>query len=204
MKLQAIKGICTKTKRIVILDTLANKQWIGDGAGMYPVEGVYFHPENILAVMGINEKQADKINLRQMEMDDPRFDIHPSPQEEILLERKGPDFYWNGNVIRALVGPEGLIFINTAYLKPMERGDGMCEYYLRKREGVAPVIATYADMLVGAIISPLDMNEGKAIKTAFRDLFFTKLHQWDEPSAEEPEEQSKQLALLSSEDGEPA
>jgi len=168
MKVQAIKKICVAAKKIYILNTEDRQQWVGDGAGMYPVENIYLNKSNIFTIFDIEEKQAEKMMVYCMETDDRRIDIHPNQDAEMLLEQVGYPFFYAGNLLYALTGPDGIIMINSAYLKPAERGDGKFEFYLRRDEGRIPCVAVYADMLAGALITPF--RDVLPIQAEFRKL----------------------------------
>ena len=158
MKLQQIKSLCTKAREIFIFNARGGRQWLGTGTGVYPVEGIEVTEDNICSIFDLSEKQADKITFRTFDYDDLRFDYNPQPQAESECTRLACSVYMGGDVYAALKGTHGLLFIKQALLKPCERKEGELQFFERIREGHAPLIAVYGDMLVGGLVVPVEEN----------------------------------------------
>jgi hypothetical protein len=72
MKLTAIKKLCVDKRTFVIINTPEGRQWLTDGSNVYPVEGVRIHSDSIPALFDLTKKQADSMQIREVNMIDHR------------------------------------------------------------------------------------------------------------------------------------
>ena len=153
MKIQAIKKLCMERVAFYIYNCVRGQQFLSNGMALWPVEGIQLTAAMIPALFDINDKQQEKVSIREIFQDDERFTIEPMDGEE-QLEDLG--LVWeDGKFLRALKGADGIIFIDAALTKPGENKDGKFIYCLRKRPGSSfPLVACYGDMLVSALVMP--------------------------------------------------
>ena len=81
MNIQAIRTTC-KRQGICTLITHAatGQQWISDGAGAYPVEGIEISKAALPALCNFDANELDKILLSETVSADERFSLEPVPQ----------------------------------------------------------------------------------------------------------------------------
>lgn len=172
MKINAIKKLCMERVAFYIYNCPHGQQFLSNGMALWPVEGIQITKDMIPALFDINDKQQEKITIREIYADDERFTLEPMDGEE-ELEDIGP--VWDCGVFyRVLKGRDGLIFIDAALTKPGENKDGKFIYCLRKKPGsVLPMVACYGDMLASAIVMP---SKGKAIMERLQKITYEPLH----------------------------
>ena len=84
MNIQAIRTTC-KRQGICTLITHAatGQQWISDGAGAYPVEGIEISKAALPALCNFDANELDKILLSETVSADERFSLEPVPHEHL-------------------------------------------------------------------------------------------------------------------------
>lgn len=154
MKIQAIKKLCMEMCAFNILHDMHGRQLLCDGRAAWPVEGIMLTRSMIPALFDIDAKKLEKIMVREGPVpDEERFSLEPMPGEE---ELKDLGLIWdNGKFVRVLSGSDRLLFIDNALTKPAENKEGEFCFSVRKHAGRTPIVACYADMLVGALIMPM-------------------------------------------------
>ena len=182
MKIQAIKKACMEREAFYIFDCENGRQYISNGKASWPVEGIRITTDIIPVIFDIDEKKKEKIIIPETPVpDEERFSLEPMQGEE-MLEDLGIVFY-GGDFYRALKGTDGLLFIDTALLKPGENKEGKFMYCARKKEGRTPLVACYGDMLVSALIVP---ENARAIMRQIEKISYEPLCVfWDEDETQE-------------------
>lgn len=169
MKLQAIKKACNARKTFLILNCPSGQQWIGNGFACWPVEGITVTTEAIQAIFEIPQEKREEYDIREGEKNDERLSIVPA-EKEIPLEDLG-DVLDHGIIYKILRAPDGIMAINTDYIKPADKKDADLRYFLRPKDGRNPIIAVYADMFVSGIIMQLNGMGTKIIKKNINSIF---------------------------------
>ena len=152
MNIQAIRTTC-KRQGICTLITHAatGQQWISDGAGAYPVEGIEISKAALPALCNFDANELDKILLSETVSADERFSLEPVPHEQ-NCEDLGM-VYALGQLFRALRTPNGILFIEAAELRPVEGKDGIDRFAVRENES-GKLLAAYRGLLAKALIVP--------------------------------------------------
>lgn len=152
MNIQAIRTTC-KRQGICTLITHAatGQQWISDGAGAYPVEGIEISKAALPALCNFDANELDKILLSETVSADERFSLEPVPHEQ-NCEDLGM-VYAFGQLFRALRTPNGILFIEAAELRPVEGKDGIDRFAVRENES-GKLLAAYRGLLAKALIVP--------------------------------------------------
>ena len=177
MKIQAIKKLCMEYETFYLFNCANRRQFLSNGRGLWPVEGIRLNADMIPALFDISEKKQQIISIREMPIpDEERFTLEPMQGEE-ELEDLG--LIWHdGDFLRVLNGEDGLLFIDAALTKPGENKEGKFTYFARKKEGRTPIVACYGDMLVSAIVMP---KKGAAIMERLEKLGCMQLNVfWEE------------------------
>ena len=171
VKIQAIKKLCMERVAFYIYNCQHDQQYLSNGMALWPVEGIHLTAAMIPALFDINEKQQEKITIREIYMDDERYSLEPMQGEE-ALEDLG--IVWDcGTFFRALKSREGVLFIDTALTKPGENKEGKFLYCLREKPGSSfPLVACYGDMLASAIVMPM---KGKGIMERMAKITYEPL-----------------------------
>ena len=125
MNIQAIRTTC-KRQGICTLITHAatGQQWISDGAGAYPVEGIEISKAALPALCNFDANELDKILLSETVSADERFSLEPVPHEQ-NCEDLGM-VYALGQLFRALRTPNGILFIEAAARRRERRHRSVC------------------------------------------------------------------------------
>lgn len=152
MNIQAIRTTC-KRRGICTLITHAatGQQWISDGAGAYPVEGIEISKAALPALCNFDANDLGKISLSETVIADERFTLEPVPHEQ-NCEDLGM-VYALGQLFRALRTPNGILFIEAAELRPVEGKDGIDRFAVRENES-GKLLAAYRGLLAKALIAP--------------------------------------------------
>lgn len=186
MKIQAIKKLCMKAETFYLFNCKNRRQFLSNGSGCWPVEGIQLEAAMIPALFDISDKQQSMIAIRELPVpDEERFTLEPMQGEE-ELEDMGLILH-DGGLIRALRGEDGLLLIDSDLTKPGANKEGKFVYRARKREGRTPLVACYGDMLVSAIVMPI---KGRAIMERLEKISYIPLDVFweeDEPCASNEE-----------------
>lgn len=162
MNLQAIKAACMATKRFYIYTMPGDAQWLSNGIGVWPIDGIYLHEDNIAAVFDLSIKQQDKVHIREIDNPDPRCVQESWPGEE-LCETSDVCLWHAGGLLRPIFFQEGILLIDMACLKPAGKKTEYMEFFLRRLEGHRPIIAGKGSMLVDVIIAPVSVDTTESI-----------------------------------------
>ncbi len=183
MKLTAIKKLCVDKRTFVIINTPEGRQWLTDGSNVYPVEGVRIHSDSIPALFDLTPKQADPMQIREVNMIDDRLTIEPQPDTEKLLEDIGAVWY-AGELFRVLGSANGLIFVPVATLKPAENKMGALEFYERVNPAGHILIAVYGNMLCNALVCPVNQKTAESIMAQVQAVALQAIRTGASPDAE--------------------
>lgn len=154
MKLQAIKSLCNDRDTILILNAKDGRQWLSDGSGSWPVEGITIHQDAIPALFDLKPKREKEMRIEELEWADARYTIEPQSDYEVPLEEIG-QVLAGGNIWIALKNDRGMMFIRSDALKPINGKDGRYTFMERWARYEGPMVAVYGDMLTGGLIKPV-------------------------------------------------
>lgn len=195
MKIQAIKKVCMARKSFIVINSEDGTQWISDGTAMWPTDGVPVRAGIIQALFDIDDKKADDLVIRDVDMDDPRISL-VRVQGEVELIDMGA-VWFGGELFRALLEEEKkrLWFVDVARLLPAENKTGYMAFSLRPAEGKGAWIAAYGDILVGALLTPVPCERAKNILEAIRNIADLPAAQTEDAKAENNAEAIEQMRI---------
>jgi len=164
MKLKQIEAILKAEKTIIVAET-PECQWLGNGAVFYPVYNLpKLTCENIFTMFDIAEDKRDKFYFKETVIPE-HYNLADGDESEQILDRGKIAMYADGRTLEPLKTSQGLVFINSRYLKPFAGIDGGYELYERTdASGKSYIVAKSGFMLLG-IILPYDLVSKEFIAT---------------------------------------
>lgn len=167
MKFKKISSLCSKTKSYVLYDkqdsTGKNTQWLGDGCAAYPLNGLPQLDEDSLCKMfDITEKQRDSMVISRRAWDE-RINADDTDPRETVVEEMELGITCKGRELIPLMGRDGIIFIDSKYISPLEDEMGMLEMYERKTDNGQTYIVAKAGLLIWAVIFPVEPVNDKFV-----------------------------------------
>ena len=131
MKLKKIAALCAKTGAFYLFNEMEDggvliRQWLGDGRAIYPLSGLPVLDEsNLCAMFDIPEKKQKKCFFAQEQMPE-SLNVEDYAAGERALYDEWPTVEHNGYVVKPLSTNDGIMFVQTAYLSPLE---DMADYH---------------------------------------------------------------------------
>lgn len=158
MKLKKVTSLCSKSKCYRLYDKIDSTgeitQWLGDGFAIYPLNGLpMLDEESLCAVFDISEKQRENISVRRAAMPDAVNTDDTDPAERVL---KDDDFsiIYGGTELKPLNTRNGITFIQSKYLSPLEDVLAVVQLYERVTpDGISYIVAK-TGLLIAAVIFP--------------------------------------------------
>lgn len=151
MKINAIKKACSDRGIFLVMDASDGRQWMCNGCAFWPIDGITVTKDAIPALFDLNAKKQGEVVMDRREYNDERLRLEPMAENEFPLKVMG-HILDSGTDYLALMGENGLLLIDSDWLKPIP-GDGTYRFFERWRKNSAPLVAVYADLFVGGLIS---------------------------------------------------
>lgn len=167
MKLKKVAALCAKQGAFYLFDEMGEggeliRQWLGDGRSAYPLSGLpVLDEENLCAMFDIPEKKQKKCFFTRRPVPD-RLDVEDYTSGELALCDEWPTVEHNGYVVKPLSTSDDMLFIQTAYLSPLEDMADYLRLYERVDNTGQKYIVAKNGMEIAAIIMPVD-----TIRTGF-------------------------------------
>lgn len=161
MKLKKVAAICAKQGAFYLFDEVGGggefiRQWLGDGRSAYPLSGLpVLDEENLCAMFDIPEKQRKKYILIRKPMSE-SLDVEDYAKGERALYDEWPTVEYNGYVVKPLSTNDDMLFIQTAYLSPLEDMADYLQLYERVDATGQKYIVAKNGMEIAGVIMPLD------------------------------------------------
>lgn len=161
MKLKKVAAICAKQGASYLFDELEEggeliRQWLGDGRSAYPLSGLpVLDEENLCAMFDITEKRRKKCVLARKPMPD-GMSVEDYAKGERELYDEWPTVEHNGYVVKPLSTNDDMLFIQNAYLSPLEDMADYLRFYERVDTNGQKYIVAKNGMEIAAVIMPLD------------------------------------------------
>lgn len=167
MKFKKISSLCNKAKHYVLYDKLdsagKNTQWLGDGCAAYPLYGLPQMDEDSLCKMfDITEKQRNGMAINYRAWDE-SINANDTDPKETVAEEIELGIICKGRELIPLMGQDGIIFIDSKYMSPLEDGIETLQMYERKTEKGQIYIIVKAGLLIRAVISPVEPVNDKFV-----------------------------------------
>lgn len=165
MKIAAIKKCCLDRGRVTVLHT-PEGCWISDGVACWPTCGITICAENIPELFDLNQKQIEKIEIEDAEINDERISVLPCLGERVLKHR---GYVWYaGDLFAVLEHVDGSVrLLEARELKPTQSGE--TQFTLRG-EGERDLVAVFGDLMVCAIITPIGEEKTRQILEAVQEI----------------------------------
>ena len=205
MNLSAIKALCAGGKHATIYNAMwGGGQWISNGFGAWPVEGIRLEDEEaLMELWNLSDKARSKAVIMTEIASDRRFTQRHFEGEEELKEL-GATAFGDDSIYIALQSHRGvLLWIDAQLLRPL-RGDYR-QYFARWEYG-RPLVAVYEDLTVcKALILPTGNQVADTLRRSAKLMGETPFH-WrdaeDEAAEAEQEAEAKLAETDESDDGE--
>lgn len=163
MKLKKVAALCSRQGAFYLYDKISEggeiRQWLGDGWAIYPLSGLpILDDENLCAMFDITEAKRRKCSFRREAMP-ATISVEDWEQGERALDDDWPTVEHNGYVVKPLSTREGIVFIQNAYLSPLEDMADYLQLYERRGTSEHPYIVAKNGMEIAAVIMPVDAIE---------------------------------------------
>jgi len=196
MNINAIKKICMENKRVALMQNpRTGDVWISNGFAAYVADAeIDVNAENVLHLFDLADaEEKKKPFVTQSVIKDVRFWERCGVSEiEELLEDLGAVWY-GGELFRALLSRDGILFIPVKYLKPV-KGEDCCEFYLRRSDG-GMMVAVYTDFFAAAMIMPIVGGPAEKMKESLEEI--TREAVMPAPAGEKKEEpEAEQVGMF--------
>ena len=194
MKLKKVAALCAKQGAFYLFDEVEEsgeliRQWLGDGRSAYPLSGLpVLGEENLCAMFDITEKRRKKCVLVRKPMPD-GLDVEDCVKGERALYDEWPTVEHNGYVVKPLSTNEDMLFIQTAYLSPLEDMAEYLRFYERVDTDGQKYIVAKNGMEIAAVIMPLN-----TIKLGFVEKLEALAHKC-RAAVEAQEEREREKAM---------
>ena len=156
MKFKSVASILKSSKTIIISEG-NDCQWLGDGSALYPCYGFpQLTQKTIFTILDISEAKADKFYVKEQELP-ATMNFADSVSDEVMLKRGPFELCIDEVKVEPLISGQGIIFINSKYLKPFSDEKEGIQLYERTTENGTPYIAVKSGFILIGVISPINI-----------------------------------------------
>lgn len=198
MNLSAIKALCAGGKYATIYSAMwGGGQWISNGFGAWPVEGIRLEDEEaLMELWNLSDKARSKAVIMTQITSDRRFTQRPFEGEEELKEL-GATAIGDDAIYVALQSSRGVLWIDAHLLKPL-RGDYR-QYFARWEFG-RPLVAVYDDLTsCKALILPTGNQVADTLRRSAEQMRAAPFH-WRDADDEAAEAEQEAEARFGTDD----
>ena len=194
MKLKKVAALCAKQGAFYLFDELGEggeliRQWLGDGRSAYPLSGLpVLYEENLCAMFDITEKKQKKCFFTRKPMPE-SLDVADYTSGELALNDEWPTVEHNGYVVKPLSTGDSIVFVQTAFLSPLEDMADYLRFYERVDDTGQTYIVAKNGMEIAAVIMPVD-----TIKLGFVEKLEALAHKC-RVTLEKQEEREREKAM---------
>ena len=129
-------------------------QWLGDGYALYPLDGLpILDEESFCAVFDITGKQREKILFRHERLPE-HLNVEDVAACDKLVREYETTFINGGLRLNPLKTNNGVTFIRSLYLSPLEDVIDMVQFYERTTPQGGSYIVAKAGFLTAVVIMP--------------------------------------------------
>lgn len=158
MKLKKVLSICKANGLYYLYDRIDRSgeitQWLGDGYALYPLDGLpILDEESFCAVFDITGKQREKILFRHERLPE-HLNVEDVAAGDKLVREYETTFINGGLRLKPLKTNNGVMFIRSLYLSPLEDVIDMVQFYERTAPQGGSYIVAKAGFLTAAVIMP--------------------------------------------------
>lgn len=158
MKLKKVLSICKTNGLYYLYDRIDRSgeitQWLGDACALYPLDGLpILDEESFCAVFDITGKQREKILFRHERLPE-HLNVEDVAAGDKLVREYETTFINGGLRLKPLKTNNGVMFIRSLYLSPLEDVIDMVQFYERTTPQGGSYIVAKAGFLTAAVIMP--------------------------------------------------
>lgn len=158
MQIKAIASLCKKRKVIYIATEADEQQYIGDGAAIYKIMGLpALNADEVMTLFDLKAKERGKMNV--IEKESIPLDISDYAEDETELTDAYFTFCYGEKVLLPLGGRDGLILIESKYLKPVSDETEYQRFYQRKDDSGNSYVVVKNGMIAQAAILPFVIED---------------------------------------------
>lgn len=164
MKIKAIASLCKQSKSIHFYSSgESDLQWIGDGYAMYPLHNMpLLTKQNIFTIFDVPDSKRNDYTFRENGLPE-GYCYEDIDDAERMLDQEGIFITRMGTTLQPLRTVQGLVFIDTDYLKPVSDIKDTIELFERLTVSGRPYIAIKNGMLLVGIVQINDVIDGKFV-----------------------------------------
>lgn len=194
MKLKKVAALCAKIGAFYLFDEIGEggeliRQWLGDGRSAYPLSGLPVLGEsNLCAMFDIPEKKQKKCFFKRETIPE-SLNVEDYAKGERTLYDEWPTVEHNGYVVKPLSTNDDIMFVQTAYLSPLEDMADYLRFYERVDDTGQAYIVAKNGMEIVAVIMPVD-----TIKLGFVEKLEALAHKC-RVAVEKQEERKREKAM---------
>ena len=159
MKFTDIAKIAKTKKRVEIVTTRNDEQWLSVGAAAYKLEGLpKMDAKEFLRLAGVTDKKAE--NWVQVDREDESGIFSESGWNELELtaDMAGLSIEYNSYILTPFYTMDGAVWVNVGYMVPVLAGKTeYMKFFLRRING-QNVIAIKDGLLLIALIAEFSMD----------------------------------------------
>lgn len=196
MKLKKVLSICKANGLYYLYDRIDRSgeitQWLGDGYALYPLDGLpILDEESFCAVFDITGKQREKILFRHERLPE-HLNVEDVAAGDKLVREYETTFINGGLRLKPLKTNNGVTFIRSLHLSPLEDVIDMVQFYERTTPDGGSYIVAKAGFLTAAVIMPYAIS--KKFADELEELSYQCCHflntrsAFTTPAAEDEEE----------------
>jgi hypothetical protein len=170
MKIKKIEQICKEAGQFHLWDELpemeddgavapVQRQWLGDGTGIYPLDGMpYLDEGGLCTIFDIDEKKRDKLHVFQYEHLPTGVSLADRMSTDEPLEEIRFKMSLGGDELALFRGEDGgLVVIRADYKKPIDNWKD-CEFFRRKGES-GVWVAVMSGLILRGLIGTYRIRE---------------------------------------------
>lgn len=167
MKLKKVASICSKSKIFCLYDRKESddevSQWLGDSTAIYPITGLpYMDEENIYSMFDISAKKQEKIIFRHQNAPE-GINLSDADPTERRIDEESLSVVYDGGVLKPLQTRNGISFIQSKYLSPLEDVIDVVQLYERETPQGVPYIVAKTGFFLAAVIMPYNVINEKFV-----------------------------------------
>ncbi len=164
MKIKALASLCKQTKGIHLYEEGNDVQWIGDGYAMYPLYNMpILNKQNIFTIFDVPDSKRNDYTFREAAMPE-GYSFSDIDDCERMLDHEGIFITRMGVTLQPLRTSQGIVFIDTDYLKPVADIKDTIELYERLTKSGRPYIAIKNGMLLVGIVQINDVIDKRFVE----------------------------------------
>lgn len=156
MKLKKVVALCRKSKALRLYDQVDGDgvvtQWLGDGGAIYPLHDLPLLDEsNLFRMFDVPEKEQEKIRFSHIEMPE-GLCVDDFSSGDSMVKDMGVMVSFGGRVLLPLRTNDGILYIQSQYLDPLEDQADFLRLFVRRNRDRAYIVAKVGLLLAGIIM----------------------------------------------------